>query len=254
VSSTLPVMPCGLEEPQLHLFEVTAGLGTASAAILSVIYVWNVVCLIIRGRRHRTRRSRTSRPRTQQHRTQRSRTQRSRTQQPPSQSPKRAPKPGKYDAPVNPLSGFLASVIAIVLIVSTGNSVILPQPLESTALLVTMLAQVSVLGWQDHNPGKRLRGLVDKLADVAAVIVTAYALNDARNKYINSTGNEFYTLHDPNDQVIVTYVLSGIGCAVGLVQIYLLAACGNKQHQKYVCKLALPDRQCRLRRYIITAD
>jgi hypothetical protein len=95
-----------------------------------------------------------------------------------------------------------------------------PQPLEGAALLVVVFAQASVLWWQDHDPENTLKDLIEKIPDVAAVVVGAYALGDARNKYIDKTipRKEFSTFHDPNSQMFVAYALTGVGFVIGVYQ------------------------------------
>ncbi|KAB5536089.1 hypothetical protein GE09DRAFT_340753 [Coniochaeta sp. 2T2.1] len=48
---------------------------------------------------------------------------------------------------------------------------------------------------------------------------------------MEATQNSFYTKHDPETLVVVAYALSGTGCAVGLIQMPLLALCGGRRHR-----------------------
>jgi hypothetical protein len=112
---------CGLDQSlypsQFFFNEVATNLATAFIIITGFVYLWDIIYLLL------------SRP-------------------PPSPGQQDRPeKHGRCDFAANIFSGFLASVVGIVLIFGTW-----PQPLEGAALLVVVLAQASVLGWQDHDP------------------------------------------------------------------------------------------------------
>lgn len=189
---------CGLDEAlypsEFYFNEVATNLATTFVVVTFLFYCWNIGCIIF-------------------------------------QITTSQPKPAQHERPnlaVNPLSALLAAIVGIVLILATW-----PQPLEGAALVVVVLAQASVLGWQDHDDdpnhnhhkfGKHLmKHLVEKLPDVAAVVVAAYALGDARNRYIEThPGHEFFHAHDPNVQMIIAYVLTGTGSVVGFVQEVLI--------------------------------
>jgi hypothetical protein len=183
---------CGLDESlypsEFYFNEVATNLASTFVAITLIFYIWNIGCTSFQIKRP-AQRQRHERP----------------------------------HLAVNPLSALLAAVVGIVLILATW-----PQPLEGAALLVVVLAQASVLGWQDqdvapnHNYRSFWKHLVEKLPDVLAVVVAAYALGDARKKYVELTGNEFYDDHDPNIQMIIAYVLIGTGSVVGVVQEVLI--------------------------------
>lgn len=117
---------------------------------------------------------------------------------------------------VNPLSALLAAVIGLVFVFATSTP--WPQPLEAAGLLLIVLAQASVLGWQDHDHESLATDLAEKFPDVLSVIVSAYALGDARNKYIELTCNEFQVLHDPWNMMIIAYALTGAGTIAGVIQ------------------------------------
>lgn len=102
----------------------------------------------------------------------------------------------------------MAPVVAIVLDFGTW-----PQPLDGAALLVVVLAQASVLGWQDHDPRNFVKDLLEKLPDVAA-----YALGNARDTYEQVSGNTFYHDHDPGNRMIIAYALISAGSVIGLMQ------------------------------------
>jgi hypothetical protein len=189
---------CGLDQSlypsQFFFNEVATNLATAFIIITSIIYCWNILYLLF------------SNPGT------------------PTQRPE---KYVRCDFAANILSGFLASVVAIVLIFGTW-----PQPLEGAALLVVVLAQASVLGWQDHDPRNFGKDLLEKLPDVAAVIVAAYALGNARDTYEQVSGNTFFHNHDPDNQMIIAYVLIGTGSLLGFVQEVMFMTTGTVAGRK----------------------
>ncbi|KAK0342366.1 hypothetical protein LTS02_007993 [Friedmanniomyces endolithicus] len=140
------------------------------------------------------------------------------------------PKPKKADLAVNPLSAFLASAVGLVLIFGTW-----PQPLEGAGLLVIALAQASVLGWQDHDT--EWRAIPEKLPDVAAVVVAAYALYDSRNRYTEISGNEFFQLHDPVNDAMIAGFLTAVGFAIRLAQQVLVAMAKDSTREKLVVRI-----------------
>nr|OQO25741.1 hypothetical protein B0A51_10205 [Rachicladosporium sp. CCFEE 5018] len=131
---------------------------------------------------------------------------------------------------VSPLSALLASVIGIVLIFGTW-----PQPLQGAGLLVIVLAQVSVLGSQDHS--LKWKNLIDRVLEVLAVIVTAYGLQDAGNKYTETYGNGFYTWHDPSRSAETAYGLIGSGFLICVVQQVLVTRSQWARHRRLVLKV-----------------
>ncbi|KAJ5369965.1 uncharacterized protein N7496_006057 [Penicillium cataractarum] len=186
---------------QFHFNEVAAALATAFSLLTLLFYIWNIGCLI------------SSTPQTHN-----------------------SPRPHKrerHEIAINPLSGLIAAVLGIVLIFATW-----PQPLEGASLLVVLLAQASVLGWQDHDPDSICKDLVEKVPDVLAVIVAAYALGDARKKYQDATGNTFMEKHDPRTEMILAYVLTAAGAVLGFFQELKITQDGiSRDDQQRVCKL-----------------
>lgn len=183
---------CGLDQslyPSEFLFnEVAAILMTIFTLMTGIIYFWNVLTLCCDG-------------------------------QTPGEE--RRYKHERYEFAVNPQSGLLASVVGIVLIFATW-----PQPLEASASLLVVFAQASVLGWQDHDPENRWKDLLEKAPDVIAVIVGAYALGDARSRYLELSKNEFFKLHDPKKETDIAYSLAAISFAIGFMQEILVTRRG----------------------------
>lgn len=135
---------------------------------------------------------------------------------PPNQPRRR--KHNRPDLNIAPLSTLLAAAAGTVIIFATW-----PQPLEGAALLVMVLAQVSALGWQDHDPETLWKDLIEKLPDVLGVVAVAYALSDGRKRYLELSGNEFYFYHDPQNQVIFAYALTGACALIGVSQDIMIA-------------------------------
>ena len=196
---------CGLDRQQypsqFRINELAAGLSTAFLIFASLLYLWNIGC---RAYQIVSR----TRP-----------------------AANTVLKPKRPDLAVNPLSALLASVVGLVLIFGTW-----PQPLEGAGLLVVVLAQASVLGWQNQHL-KWKKEIPEKLPDVAAVIVAAYALYDARNKYIETTGNDFSSRHDPISAVLLTYALTGAGCLIGMFQQVLVALAKTPLRKQLVLRI-----------------
>lgn len=192
---------CGSPNPsQFHFNEVSAGFAIAFTIITSLYYIWNGISIAL------------------------------------SRNPEGGSRPEKTDrseVTINPLSGLLASAVGIVLIFAAW-----PQPLEGAATLVMVLAQASVLGWQDHDPVSFWKDMFEKLPDVLAVIVAAYALGDARKKYQEATGNSFKDTHDPATEMILAYILTAAGAILGGLQEYFFTKDDIKTAtQQRICKL-----------------
>lgn len=192
---------CGFAFPsQRKLNVVASGLAIGFTCLVSIYYSWNIISLstqLVFAKAQHRRRAKGLRP----------------------------------EININPLSTLLAAVFAVVVIHATW-----PQPPEGAGLLLNVLAQVSVLGWQDHDPEKLFKDLFEKLPDVAALIVAAYALGDARQKYQEQSGHEFLSKHDPKNPMMVAYFLTGFGAILGLVQQLMVN--GRDEHrQKTIRKL-----------------
>ena len=124
------------------------------------------------------------------------------------------PKRHRHDFAISPLSAILASVIGFVLIFATW-----PQPFEAAAMLVVVLAQASVLDWQDHDSDSYWKYFFEKAPDVAAVCVGVgafYALEEF------DVDKPWFSDHNPKHEVIIAYTLAGVGSLIGILQELLI--------------------------------
>jgi hypothetical protein len=192
---------CGLDEQlfpsQFQLNRIATILASVSLAIAIFVYVWNfgdIVRILLCGREdgRKMRILFFSR----------------------GDGKLKRPKHERHAIPVDSLSALLASVTGIVLILATW-----PQPLEAAGLLVMMFAGASVLGWQERECENTWRSFLEKLLDVAAVVVGIYALDDARNRYMETSNNGFIYEHDPLRQIKIASCLTGIGLLFGFAQV-----------------------------------
>ncbi|KAK4947837.1 hypothetical protein LTR10_013345 [Elasticomyces elasticus] len=67
------------------------------------------------------------------------------------------------------------------------------------------------------------------------MVVAAYTLGDAREKHQEQSGNTFYSKHDPMNQMIIAYFLTGFGVVLGLVQQFVVTGM-EEQRQRNVLK------------------
>jgi hypothetical protein len=200
---------CGLDQQlypsQFYLNEVATNLATGFIVLTSLFYIINITALFLQVS--------AAQPHTQRQR-----------------------KHTRSDLTVNSLSALLAAVFGIVVILATW-----PQPLEGAALLVIVLAQASVLGWQNHDPERCFKDLVEKIPDVAAVAVAAYALGDGRQKYLElNPENEFIYSPDPKYQMIFAFVLTGAGAITGVAQEILVSNVASPATKKKICECIPP--------------
>lgn len=204
---------------QWHMNVISAYIGTAFLVLTAIYYFWNT-CWTLRDTIWRT--NDRTRPKAN----------------------------NRWEWTVNPLSGLLASVVAVALILAAW-----PQPIEAAALLVFALAQAGVLGWQDHDPESLPKDMAANLPDVAAVVVSSYALFDVRTRYLEtpqssacdichgkSKINTFQLEHDSLHQLEAVWAVTFAAVFLSVAQELLFVVGVWSTRKNRICAFKLPRR------------
>lgn len=117
---------------------------------------------------------------------------------------------------VSKLSAMIASALGLVFVFA-GVS-LWPQSIEAAAIATGVFSQLSAIVWQGDHSKHLIKEMVERIPDIFAVIVAILTLQFLGMAYTDKTMNTFSRMHDPLDQCILSYILTGVSLLLGLVR------------------------------------